>query len=253
MMKRALQNGLQVAGMLLGFGVLSLAVSSTVCAAEADEIQAVRAVLKQLMPSAEADRVSASPLPGMYEVVFGSQVIYVSKDGRYMLQGDLLDLQARENLTEVARRDGRMKAMQTVDPKTMVVFAPEQTKYVVNAFTDIDCGYCRKLHSRIAEYNALGIEIRYLAYPRSGVDTPSYYKAVTVWCADNQQAALTEAKAGENLPNKECDNPVKQHMALGQQVGVSGTPTLVLENGQVIPGYVEPQRLLQILEEASKG
>jgi thiol:disulfide interchange protein DsbC len=233
-----------MASVFLGIGY-----AAAVTAGEAEDIATVKQVLSSLMPQAQPESITASALPGMYEAVYGPQIIYVSKDGRYMFEGDLYDLRTRVNLTEDRRRDGRSRVMAKIDPKTMIVFAPEKTKHVITAFTDIDCGYCRKLHKQIAEYNDLGIEIRYLAYPRAGLNTPSYDKAVSVWCAADQREALTRAKAGEKLPKADCDNPVKSHMAAAREVGVTGTPTLVLESGRVIPGYVEPKRLIQILDQ----
>lgn len=231
----------------------SLLVAQPILAGEAEDVTAIKNMLATIMPQAKPDNVSPSVLPGMYEAVYGPQIIYVSKDGRYMFEGDLYDLQKRVNLTENKREGGRAKVIAQVDPKTMIVFAPEKPKYTITAFTDIDCGYCRKLHNQIAEYNKLGIAVRYLAYPRSGVDTPSYEKAVSVWCADDRKQALTIAKSGETPEKKQCENPVKKHMEAGSEVGVSGTPSLVLESGRLIPGYVEPARLLQILTQESKG
>jgi len=230
----------------------SMLVAPVAMAGEAEDLVAVKAMLATLMPQAKPDNVSPSVLPGMYEAVYGPQIIYVSKDGRYMFEGDLYDIQKRVNLTESKREVGRAKVVNDIDPQSMIVFAPAKPKYTITAFTDIDCGYCRKLHNQIAEYNKLGIAVRYAAYPRSGVDTPSYEKAVSVWCAADRQKAMTIAKSGETPEKKQCDNPIKKHMEAAKEVGVSGTPTLVLENGRVIPGYVEPARLLQILDQAGK-
>lgn len=231
----------------------SMLAAPVAMAGEAEDIVAVKATLATLMPQAKPDNVSPSVLPGMYEAVYGPQIIYVTKDGRYMFEGDLYDIQKRVNLTENKREAGRAKVVNAIDPQSMIVFAPENPKYTITAFTDIDCGYCRKLHTQIAEYNKLGIAVRYAAFPRSGVDTPSYEKAVSVWCADDRKKAMTVAKSGETPEKKQCDNPVKKHMEAAKEVGVSGTPTLVLESGQVIPGYVEPARLLMILDQARKG
>lgn len=219
---------------------------------EAEDITAVKTLLATLMPQAKPDVVSPSVLPGMFEAIYGPQIIYVTKDGRYMFEGDLYDLQRRVNLTETRREVGRAKVVNELDPQSLIVFSPAKPKYTITAFTDIDCGYCRKLHNQIAEYNKLGIAVRYAAYPRAGVDTPSYEKAVSVWCAADRKAAMTIAKSGETPEKKQCDNPVKKHMEAAKDVGVTGTPTLVLDNGRVIPGYVEPARLLQILDQAGK-
>lgn len=228
-----------------------LALSSVSVAGEAEEIAVIAKVLSELMPQGKADSIKPTPFPGMYEAVFGPQIIYVSGDGRYMFEGDLYDLKNRMNLTETKRRVARAKTVRTMDEKTMVVFSPaaDKVKHTITAFTDIDCGYCRKMHKQMKQYNELGIAMRYLAYPRSGVNTPSYYKAVSVWCADDKQGAMTKAKSGESLPRVKCDNPIKTHMDAAKLVGVTGTPTMVLENGRVIPGYVEPKRLIKILEQ----
>lgn len=226
-----------------------MAAGSNISADEKEDLATVRAALKAAVPQSSPDSLMASPFPGMYEAVFGSQVLYISSDGRYLLEGDLFDLATRTNLSEGKRQAGRAKVVNEIDPKTMIVFAAENPKYTVSAFTDIDCGYCRKLHREMADYNKLGITVRYLAFPRSGVDTESYDKAVSVWCAADRNTAMTEAKSGATPPKRECENPVQEHMAAARAVGVTGTPTLVLDNGRVIPGYVEPQRLLQILEQ----
>jgi thiol:disulfide interchange protein DsbC len=241
-------------GIAVAMGLL-VGLITTASAGETDDIANIKKVLSTLMPQATPDSVKPAAFPGMYEAIYGPQVIYVSSDGRYMLEGDLYDLKNRTNLTETKRRAGRAKVINAIDEKSMIVFAPEKdkVKYIITAFTDVDCGYCRKLHRQIKEYNDLGIEMRYLAYPRSGVNTPSYFKAVSVWCSADRNKAMTEAKSGAKMDKKECDNPVKEHMAAAKEVGVSGTPTLVLESGQVIPGYVEPKRLLQILDQLKKG
>jgi thiol:disulfide interchange protein DsbC len=235
-------------GMILASSLVLL-IAPLADADEAQDMAVVRAKLEQLMPQAKPDSIAPSVLPGMYEAIYGPQILYVSKDGRYMFEGDLYDLQQRVNLTENKRQAGRVKVLNDIDVSTMIVFAPEHPKYTISAFTDIDCGYCRKLHSQIAEYNKLGIAVRYLAFPRAGVDSPSYDKAVSVWCSKDRKTALTLAKQGKTPEKKTCDNPVKMHMAAAKEVGVSGTPTLVLDDGKVIPGYVEPARLLKILDQ----
>lgn len=219
-------------------------------AGEAEDITTVKQALLKLLPQTGPDRLSVSVIPGLYEAVYGTQIIYISADGKYLIQGDLLDVAKRENLSELARRDGRLKVVNAIDPASVIVFKSEETKHVVTTFTDIDCSFCRKMHKQMAQYNDLGIEFRYLAYPRSGPNTPSYFKAVTVWCSEDRKGAMTRSKQGEKLDRVKCDNPVIDHMAAARAVGVSGTPSLILENGEMVPGYVEPQRLLKILEKA---
>ena len=227
------------------------------------EIAKVETALKGLMPKASPDAIAESAISGLYEAVYGAQVVYVSSNGQFMIEGDIYDLKKRVNLTETKRQGGRLKAMNSIDEKSMISFKPEKgkAKYVITAFTDIDCGYCRKLHDQVKDYNKLGIELRYLAFPRAGIDSPSYQKAVAVWCAVDRNKAMSFAKGGANLSqlqqvaqveDKSCKDPIKNHYDTAKQVGVTGTPTLVMEDGSVLPGYVPPEKLIKILDSSAK-
>ena len=206
--------------------------------------------IQTALNGAKPDSITLTAIPGLYEVIVGGQVLYLSEDGRFAVQGDILDLSSRANLSENRRGELREKAIEAVGESNMVVFAPEgAVKHTVTIFTDIDCGYCRKMHSQMADYTKEGIKIRYLLFPREGINSESYHKAVAVWCADNRQEAMTKAKRGENVERKTCDNPVKAQYELGQKLGVRGTPSLILESGEMIPGYVPPTQLAQMLAE----
>lgn len=218
----------------------------------ADELAAVKAAIEKMAPGNKVDRIQATSIPSIYEVMMGAEVVYISKDGRYMLQGDLIDINAKKNLTEDQRAKGRIKLISAVKPSDMIIFAPKAPKHVVTVFTDIDCPYCRKMHEEIAAYNRLGIEIRYLAFPRAGVNTESYNKMVAVFCAPDRKAALTAAKANKPVPAKTCANPVDAHMRLVSELGLTGTPTLILKDGSIIPGYVPAERLAAALDEKFK-
>ena len=208
------------------------------------------AKLQTALQGEKPDSVAPSAIPGLYEVVIGGQVLYLSEDGRFVVQGDILDLGSRANLTDQRRGGLRGKAIAAVGENNMVVFGPQgPVKHTVTVFTDIDCGYCRKMHSQMADYNKEGIKIRYLLYPREGIGSESYDKAVSVWCAADRQDAMTKAKRGENVEKKTCDNPVTAQYELGQKLGVRGTPSLILENGDLLPGYVPPTQLAQLLAE----
>jgi len=218
-----------------------------------DEIDAINKVLHSLIPGSSPDRIAESVIPGLYVVTYGPNVIYITQDGNYVLEGDLLNTQTRENLTETMRATARLKLLNAVDPKTMIIFSPKKVKHTVTVFTDVDCAFCRKLHSQIADYNKYGIAIRYLAFPRTGVNTESYYKAVSVWCSPDRKAALTRAKLGEPLKRTNCDNPVRQQMALADELGVSATPTLILEDGSLISGYIPPDRMSKMLDRLAQA
>jgi thiol:disulfide interchange protein DsbC len=233
---------------ILGIAVVILGLSA-VDAVAGDEMAVMNKVLQHLIPGATPDRIAESVIPGLYEVSYGPDVLYISKDGRYVLEGDLLNTQTRENLTETIRSSARLKLLSAVDPKSMIIYAPKQVKHTVTVFTDVDCAFCRKLHSQIADYNKYGIAIRYLAFPRTGVNTESYYKAVSVWCSPDRKAALTRAKLGEPLKRLSCDNPVRQQMALADRLGVNATPTLILDDGSLISGYIPPERMSKMLDQ----
>jgi thiol:disulfide interchange protein DsbC len=210
--------------------------------------------LETVLEGEKPDSVSPTDIPGLYEVVMKSQVLYLSQDGRFAIQGNLIDLKARSNLTQTRLDNLRAKVVATVSEDKMIIFAPaEPAKHTVTVFTDIDCGYCRKFHSEINSYNQNGIKVRYLLYPRTGIDSDSYNKAVSVWCAQDRQEALTRAKRGETIEQKSCPNPVKEEYELGRSLGLQGTPTIVLENGQMLPGYVSAADLAKMLDKADSA
>lgn len=211
----------------------------------------VAAALADLIPGSSPNSIRRSAIPDLYEVVFGPHVVYVTGDGHYMMRGDLIDLSNKTNLTEEKRRLARVSAIEDLGESSMIVFAPENPKHTVTVFTDVECPYCAKLHRTVPELNRRGVKVRYLAFPRTGIPSRSYDTMVSVWCSNDPQQAMSDAKFGEHVAPKKCTNPIKQHFALGQLVGVEGTPTIVLDSGQVLPGYVPPQRLLQELGDGS--
>lgn len=228
----------------LGFLLALCAVTGTASAADKAAEKAVTDAIHTLVPNAKIDSIEESQLDGFYTVVTGGQVVYVSEDGKYLMQGRLFDLASRTDLT-AARMDKVRKAeLAKVPDSKRIIFAPEDPKYTVSVFTDIDCGFCRKLHSHIADFNKQGIAVEYLFFPRTGLGTPSYDKAVSVFCADKPKQAFTSAKKGAQPEQAQCENPVASEFALGQRLGVTGTPTIIASNGAIIGGYLTPQQML---------
>lgn len=209
-----------------------------------------RAAIAKKLEGLKVEDVRISPVNGVYEITRGSDVSYVSSDGRYAIVGDMIDLDSDANLSENRRRAIRQRLIETVPESEMIVFSPKDPKYTVTVFTDIDCGYCRKLHSQIAEYNRLGIRVRYLFFPRSGPDTESWHKAEEVWCASNRNEALTKAKKGEAITSKDCgaNNIVARDYELGHKLAVDGTPAIFLSTGEMLPGYAPPGQLAKYLK-----
>ena len=199
---------------------------------------------------ARPEELRATAIPGIYEYTHGAEIAYVTADGKYAFSGDLVDLSTNVNITEQHRRELRAKAIAAFPESEMLVFGPKDPKYTVTVFTDVDCPYCRKLHSQMADYNRLGIRVRYLLYPRTGPNTIAWTKAEQVWCSTDRNAALTRAKLGEELKAKPCtNNPVARSYALGQDFALEGTPAIVTANGEMLPGYVPPDVLAQHLKD----
>jgi len=198
------------------------------------------------------DAVARTPIPGMVEVRRGADIVYMSQDGKYVITGDLYRVANHEDLTEVRRRELRRQLIDALPESDMVVFSPPQPKYTVTVFTDVDCVYCRALHGQIADYNRLGIKVRYVFFPRTGPNTSSWYKAEQVWCSSDRRAALTRAKLGEPLSAKLCRNtPVAREYALGEAIGLDGTPGIVASNGAMVGGYLPPTALLAALKDST--
>ena len=208
------------------------------------------AKLQTALDGEKPDSVTPSVIPGLYEVVVGGQVLYLSADGRFAVQGDILDLGSKANVTDERRGALRSKAITALGEDQMIVFGPPgPVKHTITVFTDIDCGYCRKMHGQMEDYNKEGIRIRYLWFPREGVGSEGFTKAVSVWCATDRKEAMTKAKRGEAIESKTCDNPVNAQYELGQKLGVRGTPSMILESGEMLPGYVPPTQLAELLAE----
>jgi thiol:disulfide interchange protein DsbC len=216
------------------------------------EYQAVSDMFEKTFPQQKVTSVKSTPIDGLLLVAVGAEIFYVSTDGKYLLAGDLYGMESRENLTEAVRDSARAEYVMKIDPARSILFAAEDPKYTVTVFTDIDCGYCRKLHREIDDYNALGISVRYLFFPRSGPGTESWAKAEAVWCADSPQDAMTAAKNNKPFETEECDDtPVAEHYALVQQLGLRGTPAIFTASGRLISGYVPADEMLEILEEST--
>lgn len=231
---------------------LGLLASGSLLAADEPELEAVRAKMDAMFQEIEPKNVNGSPIEGWYTVQKGSIVAYVSKDGRYLLQGDLIDLDEQVNLSERSRVDARRTLISSLDDNQGILFSPQEVKYRVTVFTDVDCTYCRKLHSQIDEYLAQGIEIRYMLYPRNGPASPTWNTSEDVWCATDRKGALTAAKLDRSFESHKCNaSSITESYMLGQDVGLTGTPAIVFDDGTLISGYLPPEALTARLQKAS--
>ena len=225
-----------------------LLLASTAPVAADDDFSVVEEKIRALAPNAKSIAISETPIEGLPMVQVSGDIVYATTDGKFLIQGRVIDLDTREDLTEGAKSEVRKELMAGIDTERQITFAAAEPKYDLTVFTDIDCGYCRKLHAEVPEYNARGISIHYMAFPRAGIGSRSYEKAVSVWCAEDPQDAMTKAKAGADPDPAQCENPIAEQYQLGMELGVSGTPALLTNDGQLIPGYVPPEQLRQRLD-----
>jgi len=210
---------------------------------------AIKAAIAKKFPDINVDAVRASPMKGIYEVVMGGDTAYVSADGKFLIAGDMYEIETRTNLTEAGRQKTRVEALAKLDERDMIVFKPETVKHTITVFTDVECGYCRKLHGEIAQLNEMGVQVRYLAYPRAGPGTDDWRKMEAVWCSKDRNNAITEAKAGHEIKASQCSTPVAKQFKLGEQMGVRGTPAIFTSTGDYIGGYLAPGQMIKQLDQ----
>lgn len=232
---------------------LVLALGSSISLA-ADPDQAIRQSLKSLDADLPIEAIAESPMSGIYQVQLkGGRQLYTSADGQFLIQGYLFQVKDGKavNLTEIEESRSVAKEINAIPASEMVVFAPKAPKTHITVFTDTDCGYCQKLHSEVPELNRLGVEVRYVAFPRQGLNSPAAKELASVWCAKDRQEAMNRAKTRQSVPEADCDNPVAKQYQLGQMIGVNGTPSVILANGKMIPGYQPAPQLAKIALESN--
>jgi len=230
---------------------LVLMLGSVSVHADDSEIKRLKANLARSFPEASHAVVRPSPMPGFYELVLDTKVYYLNAGGTHLMIGDLVDIKSRVNLTEKTRQTLAKRLIDDTGEDNMIVIAPRETRHTITVFTDVDCPYCARLHQDVPELNRNGIKVRYLLYPRSGKDSETYRRSVAVWCAADRVKAVGIAKNGGKLDMKKCSNPVDRHTQLGERIGISGTPTIFLENGKKIPGYVPAAQLTSVIQQAA--
>ncbi len=228
---------------LFSIAFLLTSLFSSYASAETDDVEKLRQALAKIMPQVAPSKISQSPVAGMYEVIVGTQVVYMSVDAKFMIEGDLINLATNENVSEGAKSAIRLAGMNKIGEENMIVYAPKEVKETITVITDIDCGYCRLLHSEIPNYLENNIAVRYIFKPVLG-GKKDMEKTISVWCSDDQKSALDIAKAGGDIKRKVCKNPIEEHLKFSYESGARGTPAIVLEDGQLIAGYVRYDKLI---------
>lgn len=215
--------------------------SVNVIAAES-ATEALKKNLAEHVPGAKVSRIKETPIKGVYEVIVGSDIYYMDESARYVINGDLIDLATKTNFTEEAKTFNRKMKLAELGEENMVVYTPKIIDHTITVVTDIDCPYCRRLHSEIDEYMENNVKVRYIFMPLKG--KADFETTVSVWCAKDRNTALDIAKAGGDLEQASCDNPIDQHLKVSRDLGVRGTPAIILEDGTMLPGYVPAKKLV---------
>jgi len=207
-----------------------------------DTIDELKQSLAKRLPQFEVSNIDETPIDGIYQVIISGQVIYMTSDARYMIDGNLIDLSTRRNYSEEAMSGVRLSQIEKLGEDKMVIYTPETTKHTITVVTDIDCPYCRRLHNEMDQYMAGGVQVRYIFMPLKGQG--DYRTTVSVWCSKDQNEALDMAKAGAEVEAKDCDNPIEEHLQISRSLGVRGTPAIILQDGSMLPGYVPADKLI---------
>lgn len=232
---------------MLMIRTILIALLATLAIPPALATEAIERRLAEVVPTVSPDAIEPSGIPGVYQVRFGTDVFYVSEDGRYLLQGSLIDLETRENLTEKSLRSVRAEIFAGIPDDELTVYVPEsEVRHVINVFTDPNCPFCRQLHGEMQDYLDAGVKVRYFMYPVLGRDSPAIMR--DIWCAESRTEAMDRAKAELPVPPADCPTPAERHLALGRELGISGTPATITEGGQLISGYRPAAEVLQALE-----
>lgn len=237
-----------ILGLSFMLTVSSNSIATPNIAASSYDEQAIKKVVTESL-GLTIYSIKDSPIPSLLELSTNKGTLYISQDGNQLIHGNIYAINdGMKNLTEDANAMVRVDMLTSVESE-MLVYKAQKEQHVITVFTDITCGYCRKLHAEMKEYNDLGITVRYLAFPRSGVPSPSAQELESVWCAKDPLQAMTDAKAGDSIKLASCDVDIKQQYELGQRFGINGTPAIILSDGRMIPGYQPPANLIQILEQ----
>jgi len=200
--------------------------------------------LNKRLPGIDVNSLVETQMPGLYEMVSDGRIYYVDESAEYLIDGSLIRLEDRQNITDQRLGGIHMGLIEAVEEKNMLIYEPEEeSNRSITVFTDISCGYCRRLHAELDTLLDEGVRVRYLLFPRAGIGSQGHKDLESVWCADDPQAAMTNAKAGGRIEPKSCANPIEEHVAIAQRLGLRGTPLIYTDSGEKIPGYREAAAL----------
>ena len=214
------------------------------------DIEQLKGNLTKEMPELTISEIKTTPIDGLYQLITGSRLFYLTPDLKYAFRGSIIELDSQTDIT--ARDQGKlsMQAIENIGEQNMVIFEPKEGKAerTITVFTDTSCPYCARLHEEVPTLNEAGIRVRYLLYPRAGIGSDAHKVLQSVWCSDDRQQALTDAKAGKDIGEKSCDNPIPQHMELARLVGLQGTPLIFTDAGEMVSGYRPANILIESIK-----
>ena len=237
-----------ISALFLSVALSAVSSSNVLAAGEDPALGVIRAKLHERLPDLNVASLEESVIPGLYELITDGEIYYVSASGDHIIDGDMIDMTTRSNLTAARKGKIHLSLINAVAEADMLIYEPKQkSDRSLTVFTDISCGYCRKLHSELDELLDGGVRVRYLMFPRAGLGSQAHKDLESVWCAEDPQEAMTVAKAGGAIVPEACQNPIENHVALAEQVGLRGTPLIYLDNGEMIPGYRSAQQLVQMI------
>lgn len=229
--------------------LISGGAATTASAQETPSLDELRALIETSLPGIQLTSVADTPIDGLYEAIVNGSIYYIDSSARFLLEGNLIELETRNNLTEARLGTLHMGLLTDLTDEQRLTFEPENpTGRSITVFTDISCGFCRRLHAEIDVLLDAGVAVHYLLFPRSGLGTAGHQALESVWCNDSPTDAMTTAKAGGRVPTANCTNPIEEHVALAQQVGLRGTPLIYTDSGERIPGYREARELVSMIE-----
>ena len=234
--------------------ILAVLAALTVFSATASAESTLDEVGKRLsdsLPGISVTSLTETPVPGLYELITDGQIYYLDESAEYLIDGSLIQLKDRVNLTDVRLGGIHMSLISDMGEANMLIYEPAKpSTRSITVFTDISCGYCRRLHAELDTLLEAGVRVRYLLFPRGGLGSQGHKDLESVWCADDPQGAMTNAKSGGNIDPKTCDNPIEQHIALAEQLGLRGTPLIYTDSGEKIPGYREASALASMVNDS---
>lgn len=220
--------------------IIAFTAASTVFAGTGD----VEKRLKEQYPATRITEVRESAIKGLYEVVMGRNVAYTDESGRYMLFGHLYDMKEQKDLTaqrldEINKID--VSALPLADAIKTVKGDGSRKLYV---FSDPDCPFCQRLERETVPLLD-NVTIYTFLYPLEGLHPDAKRKAETIWCAKDRAKAWEDFMKSGTLPEgvTRCDNPVERNIRLGSSMGINGTPTIILGDGTMVPGFVPASEL----------